>query len=96
MSRQNILSVIFVLALAGAGYLIFSSFRSSPLENETVLSASSEENDLALTLESLRRLKSIQLDVSVFEDAFFRSLVVPPEPADPDIQSGRENPFVPF
>ena len=47
-------------------------------------------------LAEVRRLKSLQLDTSLFQDRFFRELEAPREISQPDVPLGRTNPFAPF
>lgn len=87
---KNILTVVMLVALAGAGYYYFALRSSSSLN-----AGSSNEGDI-LTAEFVKRLKDLErIDLSgqIFDDPRFDTLQdfsSVPE----DVPSGRSNPFV--
>ena len=95
MNRQTILIVIVILMLAGAAFIWSRYSQTTPVVEET--------EDFDIDISELRRLKTINLDTSVLQEPFFRSLETPVEtvtqptvPTSPDTKTGRTNPFTPF
>lgn len=91
MSRDSFLILILILIFAATAYIWYSYPRSSPPVAEAI-----PADELTVRLEELRRLKTIKLDTSIFEDRFFQSLVLPKAPVQPEVKVGRPNPFLPF
>lgn len=101
MNKQNILIIVFVLALLGAVYNFYQSSTISPVqeaENEA-------SNDLVKDLSKIRKLKESRLDISIFENSVFKNLESAPElirralPTGAEaagLRPGRANPFLPF
>ncbi|QQG45675.1 MAG: hypothetical protein HYW89_02020 [Candidatus Sungiibacteriota bacterium] len=89
MTKQTtLLIIVFIIIVAATGYLWFG------LSGPAVENAGGEE--FSVRLAELRRLKNLQLDTSVLEDQFFRSLELPQETPLPEVKIGRINPFAPF
>ena len=93
ISKQNILTVILLLALVGIAYIWYTSFFSpeeSQLAPEPALSTSGD----FLALLSL--LENLKIDTEFFQSGSFQELKsgvkLPPLPAE----RGRINPFAPF
>jgi hypothetical protein len=91
--RQIIFTIILIILIAATGYLWYNSSPQSSTEEaiKPVLSGS--------RLTELRRLKTLQLDVSILKDPLFASLQHPLEILGTEviqIQAGRVNPFLPF
>ena len=98
---KHITLIAVVVLVLGGGFFIWQ--RSTPEEEPIQIS----NPELEATINNLRRLKTIQLDTSLFEDPFFASLALPTtEPLgslDQDgslipfpTKQGRPNPFLPF
>lgn len=95
MTRQNILIVVLILALAGVGYFFFmGSEQNTPTVAET---SNNVEVQFQERLTQLRRLKTLQFDTSVLRDPFFGSLATQGILIQPSSEvTGRTNPFLPF
>lgn len=94
MNRQIFLLLIVVMALGSAGYVWYRYASTSTQENVLGTGGS-----FGTRLSELQRLKDLQLDVSLFQDPFFKSLLIPESSAGEKIKgkpTGRENPFLPF
>ncbi len=97
--RQTILVLILILALAAIGYVWYAYFGSAPaLPTETPIANGPKA--LQDRLGTLRRLKNLRLDTSVFQDPLFRALETAPtfqeSLAGGEGEHGRQNPFTPF
>ena len=95
MNRQIIFLLVFVLVLGSIGYLWYGYSRTAqPAEGLRT------ESSLGTRLSELRRLTNLQLDISLFQDPFFKSLQVTESVAEEKspgrTNAGRENPFLPF
>ncbi|MBI2640470.1 MAG: hypothetical protein HYW91_01130 [Candidatus Sungbacteria bacterium] len=95
MNRQTILLLVFVIVLGLIAYLWYG-YAQTATRPETARA----EGSFSTRLSELRRLKDLQLDVSLFQDPFFKSLQAPEGMAGEKIREqtkiGRENPFLPF
>lgn len=91
--RQPIFIILFLIILGGAGYYWYqNSGTSAP---ETALPAE-QESLTSITPAMLQRLKSLQLDVTLFKDPFFQKLKPLPTDTSSEVLPGRNNPFAPF
>lgn len=81
-----------ILALLGTVFVWwrYLSIGGAPAATETV--PDEFENELA----EIRRLKDLKLDTGILQDDFFKSLEAPPVVDVTNVQTGRENPFLPF
>ncbi len=94
MNRQTVLIIVFVLILAGVGVVWYRSSQT-PATAET----RAVGEGTALRLEKLRRLKTVELDLTLLKDPFFRSLEIPERVVTSAAETpslGRPNPFLPF
>lgn len=89
MNRNTLFSLVLVILLGVIGYTWYGYLETSP-ETEA------EHASFSKTLAEVRRLKTLDLDTSLFQDRFFRDLEEPQEIPQPEITPGRENPFAPF
>ena len=101
MSKQNILIIVFVLALLGVVYNFYQSSTISPATD----AEGEASKDLVKDLSKIRKLKESRLDISVFENIVFKNLESSPElvkrasAAEAEasgLRPGRANPFLPF
>ena len=91
--RQIIFTIILIVLALGTGYLWYN-FSSQPPQEEVAKPGLS-----GTRLTELRRLKTLQLDVSILKDPLFVSLQHPLEILGTEViqaQVGRVNPFLPF
>lgn len=95
MNRQLIFIGIFILVLGGTAYIWYQYSQSI-----SVPEASVAQDDFSVQLSELRRLKNLELDTSIMDDSFFRSLDLPPGVQEQSVTqrevSGRANPFISF
>lgn len=95
MNKQTFLLLIVILMLGSSGYVWYRYASTLPQEN-----VRGTEGSFGTRLSELQRLKDLQLDVSLFQDPFFKSLLLPESSAGEKIKekakTGRENPFLPF
>ena len=89
--KQNILTIIFIVFLLGTGYVWYQYARSVSAPESLDAAA-----DVSGTLDRVRRLKTLQLETSVFQDPALKILKPLPRKDRPSVIPGRENPFVPF
>ena len=89
MNRNTLFSLVLVALLGVIGYTWYGYLGATP-ETEA------ERAGFSKTLAEIRRLKTLDLDTSLFQDRFFLDLVEPQEIPQPEITPGRENPFAPF
>ena len=96
MNKQIILSIVFILALAGTIYFWLGGTTSSITPVPDAASAEKGEST-AVQLAQLRKLKNLRLDTDILEDEFFRSLASPQGvPVLQQNEQGRPNPFLPL
>ena len=92
MDSQRILLIILILMTLGVGYYYYQVYHVVP--------ATSKQNsavaDLDARLNEIRPLASVELDISIFENAFFRSLKIITATTGERVLPGRTNPFLPF
>ena len=96
--RDNILTIILILALLGIGYVWYSYLGSRPtgdgLVGSSIPPTQSEETTQFLALLSI--LEKTNIDTAFFSDPLFKSLGEKVElPPIPSVM-GRPNPFAPF
>ena len=97
MSKQTIFILIFIIIVAATGFLWYRYYRQSP----AVIAGESEKTpeELEEELSRAKRLKGLQIDISVFQDKFFKSLEVGTSTqfgVALGEKPGRPNPFLPF
>ena len=94
MDLQRILVIVLVLMVLGSGYYYYY------YQSSAVTPATAESNpviaELDARLNEIRPLASIELDTSLFDNAFFRSLKIITATTGPAVIPGRVNPFVPY
>lgn len=91
MDLQRIFIIVLILIILGVGYYYFnfSALSKLPSANKSIV-------ELEARFHDLRPLQSLELDTSVFDNSFFRSLrVLPPQPST-TVVPGRPNPFAPL
>ncbi len=95
MNKQTILLLIFIGILGTTGFLWYRYAKTLPPSQ-----AVKAEDSFEARLSDLRRLKDLQLDVSLFRDPFFKTLQSSEDTVGEKVKSqtkaGRENPFLPF
>ena len=78
--------------VVGGGYYYYqASYTPS-----TATGGSSAVADLNLRLNDIRRIASVDLDISIFDNAFFSSLRIITATTGPAVIPGRTNPFLPY
>lgn len=90
MNRQNILTIIFVIALGLAGYFWYTYSQSEPATFEGGAGIQ------AVNLGDYAKVESLAPDLTLFSDPLFKALVPLPIPPRATTTPGRLNPFVPF
>lgn len=88
MNKTTPLLILVSIVLIGVAYLSYSSSSISLPE------AAQVREKLEAKITTLRPLETVQLDVSVFQEAMFRSLELPAIPEIPAPLPGKANPFV--
>ena len=92
MDLQRILVIILILMVIGGGYYYYQVYNIAP----TAEGGSSVVADLDARLNEIRPLASAEVDVSIFDNAFFRSLNIITATTGFAIIPGRANPFLPY
>ncbi|MBI2053429.1 MAG: hypothetical protein HYT41_01655 [Candidatus Sungbacteria bacterium] len=89
MNRTNLFTILFLVLLGGIGYLWYSTVQSPA---EAPVGGQSFTQSIA----QLARLRTIDIDTTVFQDPVFMSLEAPPVPLETVVTPGRVNPFLKF
>ena len=92
MDLQRILLIVLILMVLGGGYYYYQSSYTPP----TAAQGSSVVADLNARLKDIRRIASVDLDISIFDNAFFSSLRIITATTGPAVIPGRTNPFLPY
>lgn len=94
MDWQRIIIIILILAAVGGGYYYFQVINVAPTSEggsmNTIIS------DLDARLNEIRPLAVIELDLSLFDNSFFRLLKPVIATSGPAVAPGRANPFTPY
>lgn len=94
-TKNLIIAGVILLALLGAGYFYASRERVNDADLLVGIPVSSEQAIDGDLLSTLRELKRLRLDESIFSNQSFVSLTDQSRPL-PAQTSGRINPFAPF
>jgi len=92
MNRNNLFTIILIVLIGGIGYMWYSS-------SQTPQDAPGAEEAAATFTQSiaqLERLRTIDIDTTIFQDPVFVSLEAPPVPIEAPVTPGRTNPFLKF
>lgn len=92
MDLQRIILILLLLTVVGGGYYYFQIYNAESLpegRNQAVI-------DLDVRLNEIRPIASVEIDTSLFENTFFRSLKTVVATSTPVLTPGRKNPFAPF
>jgi len=92
MDWQRIILIIFILLVVGGGYYYFQVYNVTP----TPEGGSSTVADLDARLNEIRPLAVVELDLSLFDNSFFRLLKPITATSGPAVLPGRFNPFTPY
>ncbi len=92
MDLQRIILIILILAVVGGGYYYFQVYNVTP----TPEGGSSVVADLDARLNEIRPLAAVELDLSLFDNAFFHLLKPIIATSGPVVVPGRFNPFTPY
>lgn len=87
---KNLITLLVLAALAGAGYYFFVLQSSSDLSGGSMASDRDFLNQQFLN--RIQRLESVEISRDFFEDPRFRSLISFSTEPD-EVSSGRSNPF---
>ncbi len=92
--RTNLLTIILILALGVTAYVWYSYLQSNPRQNisSSVKVGATDQQFLIL----LERLKTIQFDLTLFDDPLFENLQSAGPPLELPLPKPRVNPFAPF
>ncbi|MBU6414849.1 hypothetical protein KGQ34_01220 [Patescibacteria group bacterium] len=90
MSRQNLLTVIFIVALGLAGYFWYTYSQSQPVVSE------GNGGMQTMDLGDYAKVESLAPDLTLFANPLFKALTPLPVPLRATTTPGRANPFVPF
>lgn len=98
MSRQIIFTIILILLILGTGYVWYKYSPQFTQNLETDGQPATSKELAGARLVELRRLKTLELDVSILRDKSFGTLNYSGEvlPAEETGAVGRINPFLPF
>lgn len=91
---QNILVFVLIAGVIGAVFLWYS--RRSAEQKPLPLQAGPTEESRVRFAALLRNLKTVQLDVSFFQDSVYQSLIDPSVKVTLPSEKGRANPFLPW
>ena len=92
MDLQRILLIILILMALGGGYYYYQgSYAPS-----TAARGSSVVADLNARMNDIRRIASVDLDISILDNAFFSSLRIITATTSQAVIPGRTNPFLPY
>lgn len=92
MNRQLILIVLLIAVLGVGGYFWYVRVPVNPEGSASNVAIAEFQQKLG----EMRRLTSIDLDTSILQDPFFRSLKLETATDTVLTTPGRANPFVPF
>ena len=94
MDWQRIIIIIVILLVIGGGYYYFQVYNVTPTTEGG--SASSVIAELDAKLNEIRPLAAVELDLSLFDNSFFRLLKPIVATSGPEVIPGRSNPFTPY
>ena len=96
MNKQIILIVILLVAVGATAYVLLAKQGSDPAIPST--ENASQNGKFGTQIQNLRRIKTLQINTSIFSNPIFQSLTtdVAPSIDTGSIQKGRQNPFLPF
>ena len=94
MNWQRIIIIILILAVVGGGYYYFQVYNVTPTPEGG--SSSSTVADLDARLNEIRPLAAVNLDLSLFDNPFFRLVKPITATSGPAVVPGRANPFTPY
>lgn len=89
MNRNNIFTVLFAVLIGAIGYIWYFYWQSP---EEVVV----PDQSFTRSITQLNRLRTIDIDTTIFQDPVFKSLEAPPSPIEAEVTPGRLNPFVNF
>ncbi len=92
MTLQRIIVIILILAGIGGAYYYFQVYSAAPASE----GSSPAVAELDARLNEIRPLASVDLDTSVFNNIFFRSLQPAAVATTSAPAPGRINPFTPY
>lgn len=90
MSRQNLLIIVFVVAIGLAGYFWYNFSQSQPVISE------GNGGVPAMNLGDYAKVESLAPDLTLFANPLFKALTFLPVLAHATTTPGRANPFMPF
>lgn len=90
--RKNILTIIFVVAIVIVGFVWYNFARPTREEEKT----ESEYHEFLVQVSAAREIEKTEIDTSILNDPFFKSLESAPETTIPPSNPGKKNPFVPL
>ena len=98
MSRKIIFTVILIILILGTGFVWYYYLPKPTPSLETNGRQAVAAQPVGTRLIELRRLKTLELDVSILRDKSFGTLNYTGEvlPAEEVSAAGRVNPFLPF
>jgi hypothetical protein len=94
MDWQRIIIVIVILVVVGGGYYYFQVYNAEPTAEGGSLSSKVAELDARLN--EIRPLATVELDLSLFDNSFFRLLKPITATSGSEVVPGRSNPFTPY
>lgn len=89
MDRNNLFTLLFVVLLGAIGYTWYHYWRSP--EGDAI-----PQEEFTRSIAKLERLRTIDIDTTIFQDPVFMSLEAPPDYVEPEVTPGRVNPFLNF
>ena len=92
MDLKRIILILVVLIALGGGYYYFQVYNIAPTQE----GGSPIIADIDARLNEIRPLASVELDTSIFNNVYFRSLKVITATSGVEVIPGRTNPFLPF
>lgn len=92
------MTILLIIVLGGIAYIWFYYFSSKTGINGQT-QAPDDRAELKAEVTQLRRIETLKLDTTIFEDKFFKSLEAPPPALFSGTEEGvptRPNPFTPL
>lgn len=89
MNRNNLFTLLFIVLLGAIGATWY--YYRRPQDERAF-----PREEFTRSIAQLERLRTIDIDTTIFQDPVFTSLEAPPELPEAEVTPGRPNPFLNF